>query len=427
MTGTNVPGRIETLDVTRGIAVMGILAMNIIAFAMPIGAYMNPLAFGGHGPIDIAIWLVNFIFVDGKMRGLFSFLFGASMLLVIQNAEAKGEDEFSVHFRRMLWLLAFGLVHFYLIWWGDILSLYAMVGAIAFLFRQMSVRALLVWGIVLVGVEMVVAASFANHLEMTEAAALAPGATQEAVAAWTYLKGEFGPLPPAQLAENLATYRGSYGEVVGARFREQGALPLLTLIQVGWETLAYMLFGMAALKSGFLTGQWDVRRYRRWAILCYALTLPVYVALAGIIMASDFDPKTVALAGLVAPTLPRPIMVAGLAAVIILATRHGGALVERIAATGRAAFSNYLGTSLILTTIFYGYGFGLYGYLTRAQCYLVVVAVWVLMLLWSKPWLARFNYGPLEWAWRSLARWRVQPLRKPVRPISPDAQRIPNP
>ncbi|MBA3834514.1 MAG: DUF418 domain-containing protein, partial [Sphingomonas sp.] len=103
-------------------------------------------------------------------------------------------------------------------------------------------------------------------------------------------------------------------------------------------------------------------------------------------------------------------------ALIILATRGGGWLTERIAAAGRAAFTNYLGTSILMTGLFYGWGLGLYGSLGRAELYLVVFAMWALMLLWSKPWLDRFAYGPFEWLWRSLARWDVQPMRKRVTP-----------
>jgi uncharacterized protein len=105
-------------------------------------------------------------------------------------------------------------------------------------------------------------------------------------------------------------------------------------------------------------------------------------------------------------------MVVATASLIVLATRSGGALVDRIAAAGRAAFTNYLGTSLVMTTLFYGYGAGLFGSLGRAQLWLVVLAMWALMLLWSKPWLDRFQYGPMEWLWRSLARGSMQPMRR---------------
>jgi uncharacterized protein len=105
-------------------------------------------------------------------------------------------------------------------------------------------------------------------------------------------------------------------------------------------------------------------------------------------------------------------MAGGYAALIILLSRRQGWLAQRIAAAGRCAFTNYLGTSLIATFVFYGWGLGLYGSLSRWQAWLLVPIVWAIMLAWSKPWLQQFNYGPLEWAWRSLARGKLQPMRK---------------
>jgi uncharacterized protein len=173
-----------------------------------------------------------------------------------------------------------------------------------------------------------------------------------------------------------------------------------------------MLFGMAALKSGFLTGEWDDARYRRLAVRCFLIGIPAYCALIYNIFRDDFSP-----AGLftwsIAATVPiRPIMIVAIAATIILATRRGGWLTERIAAAGRAAFTNYLGTSIVMTGVFYGWGLGLFGQLDRAELWLVVIAMWVLMLAWSKPWLDRYQYGPFEWLWRSLSRGERQPMRK---------------
>jgi uncharacterized protein len=124
-----------------------------------------------------------------------------------------------------------------------------------------------------------------------------------------------------------------------------------------------------------------------------------------------FDAYWVALCAITLSTPFRPLMIIGWACLIILLARPGGALTERIGAAGRMAFSNYLGTSLICSTLFYGYGGDLYGQLSRAELYLVVAAIWALMLLWSKPWLEHFRYGPFEWLWRSLARGRLQPMR----------------
>jgi uncharacterized protein len=409
---TEPPPRIATLDIVRGVAVMGILAMNIVGFALPFQAYMNPVALGPVGEADFASWLFSFVFVDGKMRGLFSFLFGASMLLVIEQAAAKGEPEERIHYRRMFWLLAFGLVHLYLIWFGDILVGYALTGMIAFLFRNLSQRALIRWAVGLLVVQLLVFAGLAAGAAMLQQQAAAPGAASATVAEWQGLEHMFGAMSPEAEAQELALYRGGYGPIVADRLNDQAIAPLKGLGLFGWETLAYFLLGMAALKSGFLTGAWSDGRYRRTALVGFAIGIPAYAALAWLLVRDDFSvPMLFALS--MGATVPfRPLMVVAIASLIILATRRGGALVDRIAAAGRAAFTNYLGTSLLMTTLFYGYGLGLFGRLGRAELWLVVIAMWAVMLLWSKPWLERFRYGPLEWLWRSLARGSLQPMRR---------------
>jgi uncharacterized protein len=152
---TTAPDRILTLDVIRGIAVMGIFSVNVVGFAMIEAAYFNPGAYGGHTGADLALWATNMILIDGKMRTLFSMLFGASMLLVIERAEASGRSGWWTHFRRMVVLLGFGLVHYYFIWFGDILTLYAVCGLIAFLFRRMAPEKLLAVGATLLLVNMI--------------------------------------------------------------------------------------------------------------------------------------------------------------------------------------------------------------------------------------------------------------------------------
>jgi uncharacterized protein len=402
--------RIAALDIVRGIAVMGILAMNILAFSMPFAAYMNPIAYGAAAPADIASWVFSFIFIDGKMRGLFSFLFGASALLVIERADASGRSAASIHARRMFWLLLFGLAHFYLIWFGDILVAYALCGMTLLLFRDLTPRALVIWGIGLLFVQTALLGSFgASALYMSMNAATLDAETAKQ---WQELQQQFGPQQGTHLADNLALHLGPWAGLVHHRLVEQGMNPFIQTLFFGAETIAYMLFGMAALKSGFFRGEWPPARYRRIALIGLAIAVPIYAAMAWLVAAHGFDVGWV-IAIAFAATVPfRPVMIYAYAALIILLTRKGGALVERIAAAGRAAFTNYLGTSILMTTLFYGYGFGLYGSLNRVQLWIPVIATWALMLLWSKAWLDRFRYGPFEWLWRSLARWEFQPMRK---------------
>ncbi|HEY6917281.1 MAG TPA: DUF418 domain-containing protein, partial [Allosphingosinicella sp.] len=221
-----------------------------------------------------------------------------------------------------------------------------------------------------------------------------------------------------RVAEDLALHRGPYAGLVHDRMTERTNEPLNGFLFIGAETIAYMLIGMLGLRSGFLTGAWDRRRDRQVAFWGIVLGGAGFAALAWAVLASGFDSAVVAAAEFSGTELPRLLMIPGYAALVILLTAKGGWLVDRIAAAGRAAFTNYLGTSILLTALFYGHGFGLYGRLERWQLYPIVFAAWALMLSWSKPWLDRFRYGPFEWLWRSLARWQMQPMRRRLTPSS---------
>jgi uncharacterized protein len=406
--------RILTLDVLRGVAVMGIFSVNVISFAMPEAAYFNPSAYGGTHGASLAVWAANFVVVDGKMRGLFSLLFGASALLVIQRAEAAGVDPRRVHFRRMAWLLVFGLAHFYLLWYGDILTLYATMGLLLWPFRKKPVRTLLLWAAGLLVIDMAVMGFFGWAFVQAEAAATAPHATTGAVATWHGMAGDFLPPTADELARDLALYRGGWPGIVANRAAHDWSDPLMQLVFGTAETLGYMLLGMAGLKSGFLTGAWDPRRYRRIALLGLVVGIPAYALLAWNGWRVGFRTSVVFADFFAVATPFRLAMMGAYASLIILFARQAGRLRERIAAAGRAAFTNYLGASLFASLLFNGYGFGLYGHLSRWEAWLVAPCFWAIMLLWSKPWLERFRYGPFEWLWRSLARWSPQPMRRPV-------------
>ena len=406
------PTRILTLDIVRGVAVMGILAMNIVGFAMPTQAYINPLAYGADSAADLASWAFSFVFIDGKMRGLFSFLFGASMLLVIQLAEESGDSPGAVTFARQLWLLMFGMIHYYFIWYGDILMGYALIGMAAWLFRDKEPRELIGWGMALLTIQLMVMGASAAYAHSLSAAVSGGSADAGTLKAWQDLGREIAVPSAAMLRDEFALFLGPWSGIAEYQLTERATMPFFFTFLFGWETLAYMLFGMAALKSGFLTGAWDNARYRRVAVTALAVAIPVYVLLAALLFADGFSVPGIFTYSFAATVPFRPLMLVAYAALIILATRRGGWLVDRVAATGRSAFSNYLGTSILMTGLFYGWGLGWFGSLGRLELWLVVAAMWLVMLAWSKPWLDRFAYGPLEWLWRSLARWKVQPFRK---------------
>jgi uncharacterized protein len=402
-----------TLDAVRGFAVMGILAMNIVDFAMPEVAYVSPAAYGGSTGMNLVSWIFSTLLIDGKMRGLFSLLFGASMMLVIDRAVAKGENPAKVHYARMICLLVFGLIHFFLIWAGDILFSYAAIGCIAYLFRKWTPRKLIRFAVGLYIIATFLLIGGMGFSLYQQHAAQAPGASAELVKQYKEDQAD-SPFTPAAIAEEIKLHRGSYAEIVQNKWVKEKFSPLNGVILGLMETLPMMLIGMALLKNGFLTGEWEEARYRRVALW----TIPISLFVTAIIMLvewrSGFDGLTM-VNGLLAWTgFPRLAMTIGYAALLVILIRHlsESRFIARVAATGQAAFTNYLGTSVIMTTIFYGYGLGLYGHIERAALWPFVIGAWVIMLLWAQPWLARFRYGPLEWLWRSMARRSVQPMRR---------------
>ncbi len=372
---------------------MGILLMNIVSFGFPENAHANPLVAKHASQFDVWAWASMFVIVDGKMRGLFSLLFGASMLLVMQRAEAKGESAISVHRRRMWWLLLIGAVHGYLIWDGDILMLYATCGLIAAGLAGSDQESLLQWAVGLI---------FANWFIWGGVSLLSLAAMKSAPEA-------------AEIALEIKAYSGSYYDALAYRFSaEEIALPLLVFISNALETIGLFALGMALLRNGFLVGTWKEQDYWRIAEIGYLIGIPPLVALAAFAWTRGFDMRVMtAIEISIAPPFRIAVMMGHVALLALIIKRFmRSGLMARIAAAGRAAFTNYLGTSILMTTLFYGYGFGLFGQLARWQAYLIVPLVWVLMLLWSKPWLDRFHYGPAEWLWRSLARGARQPMLK---------------
>lgn len=402
-----------TLDALRGFAVMGILAMNIAAFDMPFMAYLNPAIYGGDTGANLASWFFSYIIFDGKMRGLFSLLFGASMMLIAEKAEAKGENPVKIHYARMFWLALFGLAHFFFIWFGDILFLYASVGCIAFLFRKWQPRRLIKWALTFYMLGFLLFSAATGGMLYKQYQASQPDATAQQIKDYEkIIKSD--DFTSVGTQKEIKLYRSGYAQIVSHKLREEWSEPFVGILQSIFETLPLMMIGMALLKNGFLLGQWDRQPYRKWAF--YGIGVgAVFGAIAAYgQFASGFNPVIVINTQISWMTLPRLLMTMGYAAGLILLVQRlaGTGFLTRVVATGQAAFTNYLGTSILMTTIFYGYGLGLYGEVSRVGLWAFVIGAWAIMLWWSKLWLERFRYGPLEWVWRSLARGKLQPMAR---------------
>ncbi|TVV76138.1 DUF418 domain-containing protein [Sphingomonas solaris] len=378
---------------------LGILVMNIVAMGMPVYAYVDPFYYGGATGADLAAWALAYVFADGKMRALFTMLFGASLLLIADRAERPAW----LHYRRMGVLLLFGMAHAWLLWFGDILVEYALVGAVAFIGWRWRPAALLSVAALCFAFALADDLLAWQQLAALRAAALAPGAMPGVVEAWQSVLAAATP-QPSMIAREIALYRGGFAHVMAARAPTTLMFQTRLLALSFPETLGYVALGMALYRLGCFGGAWRLGVYRLLVgagVAAAALEVPV----SQMLVAARFDPATIPLADALSFVL-RPWLALGYVAAIVLVVRAGrlrGAI-ARLAAAGRMALSNYIATSLVATTLFYGYGAGLYGRLDRAELYLVVAAIWAMMLLWSPAWLTRFAYGPLEWVWRATSR-----------------------
>lgn len=406
--------RLPTLDIMRGFAVMGILAMNIVAFALPEAASLNPLALGVQGWADKAAWAVVFLLVDGKMRALFAMLFGASMLLAMDRAEMSGRHGRHAQYWRLGWLGLIGLAHYLLLWWGDILLLYALVGLIALLYTDREPVALVKLAFIMFGLHLLVLLLSMGGLYFLDYQANQPGASARDLAAYAKVMDGLGRPGSDWIAQELAVTRGDWAGIFAARL---GALPEWLLTQVEYsllDTLGFMLLGMAMLKSGFLTGQWQKEQYRQVAQHALRIGLLPLAALAAWVMWTGFATLPTYGTGF-AWSFPFriPLAVGYAAFFCLLAGAHRGkGWLARVGAVGRMSLSNYLLSSLAMTFLFYGWGLGQFGYWSRAQLILCLPPLWLAMLLWSPLWLARFRTGPAEWLWRCLEQRKLLPLMR---------------
>ena len=405
--------RLASLDFIRGIAVMGILVANIIAFGQPQSAYIWPGAFlTEHGPVSDWLWVAQFTLIDGKMRGLFALLFGAGMMLFLDRAWARGSGRW-LQVRRLFWLFAFGYAHYLFLSKGDILTIYASCGLIALLFVKWQPKTQLWVGIVVYLLGAVKDIFAWGRMYASAAGEMAgPPGSMAAMAAEMRDAGLAD-----ERAETALIQAGDYGAWVTHNIAEHGTQPLLAWFQNGLEIIPLILIGMALYRFGLFDGRIAPRRQALWG------WIGVIVGLAGTLAIGLWNhAEGIGYMGALwsfdglsrAPLLP---MVMGLAALLALwGPRATGWLGSRISAAGRMAFSNYLGTSILMLFVFHGWALGLFGELTRPALYGVVLATWAIMLIWSRAWLARFRFGPLEWVWRCLTYARIVPIRRAADP-----------
>lgn len=389
--------RIFNLDMLRGFAVLGILAVNAAAFAWPIDMMMSETArpFALTGANGVGHWVVDVFFYD-KFRTLFTMLFGVSVFLVGGDGSDPARGKLLV--RRLLWLLAFGAIHGLAFWFGDILLHYAYCGLIMMLMRRWSAKRLLwigggislFWGLVAVGFTLL----FANLGPEFEEA----------------MKAGQAQVTPADVMAKVEVYRAS---ILGALTENAKAWAMLQLVMSPILipiTVPLMMLGLALFKSGFLSGRSPI-----WIYAVLIVAAVANLAVFGVIKWGEMNGQTFSPGGLgEAAGGLAPLITLGYASLLIVAARFGlKPLMAVFVPVGRMAFTNYLTQTLIMVTLFYApWGPKWYGTMEPAALWGVVGSIWAAQIVWSPLWLSRFQMGPFEWAWRCLSYGRRVPLRK---------------
>jgi len=413
--------RLAALDVLRGFAVLGIFAMNIQMFAMPFAAYWNPTIYLDYEGANRWTYLYTHLLFDMKLITLFSMLFGAGVVLYAAKARSRRDVPRvrALWLRRMGWLLLIGLIHAYFIWEGDILVAYAMCGLIAIWW----LRRLPAWGCVLIALVLLPLPALANFgqgwwfstvLSAESGADIGmPQQTfEEARAGVRESMAVFDP-SREELDRLVSVYRGSYADVLPERAGMAIMIQTFYFLLWVWRHVGVMLIGVALMKWRVLTGERSVRFYAALAIVGYAIGWPlVYLGLR-VNEAAGFEATHWMQFGSQYNYFGSLPVCLGHIGLVVGIYKSGalGALGDALAAAGRMALTNYLAQSVIGSLVFYGYGLGYYGHLSRLEQQLVVVATWLLILAWSAVWLTYFRFGPVEWLWRSLTYWRLRPMR----------------
>jgi len=389
--------RLDSLDLLRGIAILGIFLMNTQDMSMPVLAYYNPLTYDaaayinpanytGISSLNYAVFIVIHVIADLKFITVFSTLFGAGILLQGERLLARGVSPVRVHYLRMVVLLVFGLIHAHVFWYGDVLAEYAMCGMLLFPFRKLRPPILIAAGIGMLSVATLYHYADTHNLNIgivhwlrNGTARLTSGVTGNDFEFWAYTH--------------------SWRQQMQTRFWV--ALDNQTFSFLDWTLWrcgGSMLVGMALLKLRFFHGEWPRRAYPMIAAVCIPAGWAVTVL--GVLHNQAlgwFGGDYPDFAGMEFNYWGSLIAAFGYIALGVYFSLRFAA--RPLRAIGRTALSNYILQTLIGTTIFYGHGFGYFGWMSRAQLVWIVLAVWTFQLIASTLWTRRFQQGPLEWIW----------------------------
>ena len=416
--------RIHSLDIMRGIVLFGILLMNINGFGLA-GAYGDPTVSGGATGWNLYTWIGTNMFFEGTMRALFSLLFGVGMFILLSRLEQKGAGikAADIYFRRLLWLLIFGLIHGYLLLWtGEILYDYALMGFLVFSFRNLKAKTLLLSALLLFSIGTVWNYfEYKQNMEMLEQVELAneykatgkplTSEMEEATASWAEIEKSRSPETVMETTQNM---RKDYFSVVAFLAPKNMETDTSWFYRYDvWDILSMMLLGIALFKWNILSAGKSYKFYGLAVLVCYAIGLSVNYYEVKSIIAGNFSFQAISKAG-ITYDLGRLFVAMGHVGLIMIFCKLPVLkwLQNSLSAVGKMALTNYVMHSVICMFIFTGVGFGLFGAFQRYELLFIVFGIWIFQLIVSPIWLRYFYFGPLEWVWRNLSYKKNHLLRR---------------
>lgn len=397
--------RIVSMDILRGIAVLGILVMNIQSFAMPSVAYSNPTTYERLSGNDLWVWLMSHVFADQKFMAIFSMLFGASIVMLSQKARKEHMRSTDVQNRRFIFLAFFGLIHAYFFWYGDVLFIYAICAFFMFMFRSKKSGTQVRVGIILLSVGSIISLVIGYTTPLWE-----PGeyeATQMDI--WT---------PAAsQISEEIDFYRGTFERQI--LYRAPQAFQMQTtvfLFETFWKVTGLMLIGMALYKRRVFKAKQSVKYYSKMIGYGLGIGLPLVIVGTMLDFNNDWDFRLSFFFFSQFNYWGSILVALGYIGIVMIITKTStrSFIAKRLADVGRMALSTYLMQSIICGLLFYGHGLGMFGDLDRSAQLVFVLAIWVFNIAFASIWLTYFKYGPFEWLWRSLTYGRAQSMAKDI-------------
>jgi len=399
--------RIESIDVLRGFALLGILIMNISSFAMPSMAYFSPVVYDIN-PLNHIIYSITHIIADQKFMAIFSMLFGASTILFINSVKKKEKSPLILFYSRNFWLLILGWIHSSYLWYGDILFIYALCAFLLFFFKIITPKKQFILGCLIYLIP-----TFSNYFTYEYVIDYLDQEEKDVIIKHWNPSNEI-------LQQELDAYRGPYKKQV--QYREQlwsssksigkGIIGISFLIDIFSRSFGMMLIGMACFSWGVFNNTLSKSFYKKLLIYGFGIGLPLSMIGLFFNYSFDWNWKYIQFLGRSPNNIATPFIAFGYISIIMLWIRKGSFsnIKEKLRTIGKTALTAYLIQTVISTFIFYGIGLSLFGYVNRAYQLLIMFFIWFVLLKFCPMWLSKYHYGPVEWIWRMLTHMKLIPL-----------------